>query len=45
MLEVVSDKGGLVVATTLVSVITESLLDRVQDHCLVWLINDVVSGD
>ena len=44
MLEVCSDKGGIGVATTLVSVITESLLDRVQDHSLVWLINEMSDG-
>ena len=44
MLEVCSDEGGIGVATTLVSVIIESLLDRVQDHNLVWLINEMSDG-
>ena len=42
MLEVVSSKGGIGVATTLGSVITEILQDCVRDRNLGWLISEMI---
>ena len=42
MLEVCSDKGGIGIAMTLVTVITENLLDRVQNRNLEWPISEMI---
>ena len=42
MLEVCSDEGGIGMATTLVTVITESCLDCVQDRNLGWPISKMI---
>ena len=42
MLEVVSGEGGIGVATTLGSVITELLQDRVRDRNLGWRLSKMI---